>query len=252
MKKILFILLSISIFSCSDNNDPKPGTNHIVPLGIGYYWVYDEHSYDEKGDLINSKESKFEITGSSLHQINGKEVELYHRRSYGQDLVTQSDFYWYYSNDEDGLNVYGGNYKEKEYILGKSTLIKYPISPNESWRRNSYYATIVVDEISFDKEETYEITNISTSETINTPLGNITCHKYHHQVLGQYGILMDHYAYYAENIGYIGYELYSEGTLRHKKILKEYSLKENLSASKAKKEAKSKKKNESVIPIWLY
>lgn len=87
MKKFLaiFTFSSLSLLSCSSNDDGSSGTNtsNFLPLGIDYYWVY-----DVQGDLAeeNGTDSLYVASQST---INGHQ---YH------DMQARNPIFGFYSN----------------------------------------------------------------------------------------------------------------------------------------------------------
>ena len=215
--KVSFIIISFLFISCikDDNSvNPEDSTGVIMPLEVGNEWIYIDSTFSESGSLEKVDTSKLAITSKTIINYNGKNIEVFIFESDQTKNVKT-----FLRNEIDGLYIYGGRYFDKDFLLGKSLLCKYPVNVGDIWEQKIYDYNI--RDSTFFIWDTLLTTCISINQKLNTSRGELECYVYNYQQ--NFGNeIYDISYYFVRNQGYVGAINRINGILRFKKTLKTY------------------------------
>ncbi len=196
--------------------------NVICPLYMGKTWIYLDSSFSSSGTLSRVDSSMLGIVGKTSINYEGQNLELFQWNWINMATKKPAPYSWLERNQGDGLNIYGGFFRNQPVILGKFLAQKYPVNAGNSWSSGRVTFTTSPDSM-FRVADTITTTCTSVNQNISTPAGIINCYVYNYQrTYTSAGKTMtdDVYLYYAVNKGYIGMLSKTDGVVRFKKLLK--------------------------------
>ncbi|MCX6174441.1 MAG: hypothetical protein NTZ27_06820 [Ignavibacteriales bacterium] len=199
----------------------NPGTDVICPLYVGISWTYIDSTFGTTGTFTSRDSSRLGIIGKGTYNYQGQNIELFYWNWINLQTNKPQKYSWLMRNDNDGLNCYGGYFRNQPSTLIKSLGNKFPANAGEIY--NSPRWTFNVRDSVFYIPDTTKYTCLATSEIFKTPAGNFSCYVYTYQrkyTSNNQSMTDDTYTYYAKNKGYVGLVGKTNGILRYKKALK--------------------------------
>jgi len=227
IQNLIFVLaICLFIMSCEKEKTeiiPK----FIQPLGIGYHWVYADSTFSPYEGFLYSDTSILTVTGKTSIMHYGEETEVYF---WSWDFLHGygiSSTVWLCNNSDEGFYIYGAIYEGNYYLQPKSLSIKFPVKINESWDRLNYSLIKSIDSTYLYNTNKTTITCTSVNESFYAGSHNYKCFIYKLS-MGDPGDLIEIYAYYSPEVGYIGYKRMYNGSLIFTKTLISYDLTESM------------------------
>ena len=197
------------------------GADVICPLYVGISWTYIDSTFNSSGVFTSRDSSRLGIIGKGTYNYQGQNIELFYWNWINIKTNKPNTISFLIRNDNDGLNIYGGYFRNQPSDLVKSLGNKFPANTGDTW--NSPRWTFTPSDSAFHIPDTLKYTCLATGEIFNTPAGNYSCYVYTYQrkyTLNNQPMTDDTYTYYAKNKGYIGLVGKTNGVLRFKKVLK--------------------------------
>ncbi|TSA26845.1 MAG: hypothetical protein D4R68_06665 [Ignavibacteriales bacterium] len=199
----------------------NPGTDVICPLYVGISWTYIDSSFNTSGVFTSRDSSRLGIMGKGSYSYQGQNIELFYWNWINLKTNKPSTYSWLKRNDNDGLNSYGGYFRNQPSNLVKSLGNKFPVNAGDTW--NSPTWSFTPSDSAFHITDTLKYTCLSTNEIFKTPAGNFSCYVYTYQrktTVNNQTTISDTYLYFVKNKGYIGLVGKTNGVMRSKKVLK--------------------------------
>jgi hypothetical protein len=193
----------------------------ICPLFVGQSWRYVDSNYSSAGTFTSMDSSKLAILGKGTYSVQGQSIELYQWNWINPRTNKATPYSWLERNDNDGLSIYGGYFRNQPQLFPKALNIKFPVNAGETW----FTPRVVFStaDSTFRIADTVKYTCTSVSQNYITPAGVFNCYVYTYQrkyTSGGQAMTDDNFYYYAKNKGYIGMIGKTNGILRFKKVLK--------------------------------
>ncbi len=194
MIKISLLIISLFLFSCSDNSTGdekddclKKGPDVLLPLAVGNYWNYQvQHSWTDSVKYVSSKMLKV--------QNDGEDLDVY---VWGKE---DSDINWLYMNKVDGLYLVGG-YTEYDTLIHPVLQYKYPVNKDETWQVPRMVYNLYENRFYFKDTLTY--TCVDTDFVVNTNIGDFNTYVYLYKLKPADDVLEleRYYNYYSPTFG---------------------------------------------------
>lgn len=241
----LIVMLFLIVFAgCKKDDSPvsQDTSAVLMPLSVGNQWVYVDSIFTESGALDIVDTVTLGITGKRTVVYEGKNVEVFYWNWIYKGVADQ--LIWLCRNESDGLNSYGLQASESNYVLKKSQWLKFPVNVGESWKN---YSFVYSDSTKTFTADTSLYTCTSVNEKVKTAKGEYECYSYLLRRVfpeGTYEI----YMYMSKNVGYVGLVTKINGVIREKYSLLSTSGNNPLSKNAAQKEGNERGKRE--FPIF--
>ena len=197
------------------------GSDVICPLYVGISWTYIDSAFNASGTFISRDSSRLGIIGSGTYNYQGQNIELFYWNWINPKTNKPSTISWLMRNDNDGLNIYGGYFRNQPSALIRTLGNKFPATEGDTW--NSPRWTFRGTDSVFYVPDTTHYTCLATNEIFKTPAGNFNCYVYTYQrttTVNNQTTIYDTYTYYVKNKGYVGLIGKTNGVMRSKKVLK--------------------------------
>ena len=197
------------------------GTDVICPLYVGVNWTYIDSTFGSTGTFTSRDSSRLGIIGKGSFNYQGQNIELFYWNWINLKTNKPQNISWLMRNDNDGLNVYGGYFRNQPSTLVRTLGNKFPANAGDTW--NSPRWTFNSKDSVFNIADTMKYTCLATNEIFRTPAGNFSCYVYTYQqktTVNNQTTINDTYTYYSKNKGYVGLVGKTNGIMRFKKVLK--------------------------------
>ena len=199
----------------------NPGSDVICPLYVGISWTYIDSTFNSSGIFTSRDSTRLGIIGKGTYSYQGQNIELFYWNWINLKTNKQSNISWLMRNDNDGLNLYGGYFRNQPSTLFRTLGQKFPANAGDTW--NSPHWAFTPSDSAFHIPDTLKYTCIATDQIYRTPAGDFSCYVYTYQrkyTSNNQPMTDDYYYYYAKNKGYMGMTVKTNGFLRYKKVLK--------------------------------
>lgn len=199
----------------------NPGADVICPLYVGISWTYIDSTFNSSGVFTSRDSSRLGIVGKGTFNYQSQSIELFYWNWINIKTNKPQSFSWLMRNDNDGLNCYGGYFRNQPSTLKKSIGQKFPVNVGDTWDYPRW--TFNVRDSVFYISDTSKFSCLATNQIYRTPAGDFSCYVYTYQrkyTLNNQQMTDDNYLYYTKNKGYIGMLGKTNGILRFKKVLK--------------------------------
>jgi hypothetical protein len=197
------------------------GADVICPLYVGQSWTYIDSTFGATGIFTSRDSSRLGIIGKGSYNYQGQNIELFYWNWVNLKTGKVQNISWLMRNDNDGLNCYGGYFRNQPSTLIKSLGNKFPATAGDTY--NSPRWTFNGKDSVFYLPDTVKYTCLATNQVYRTPAGDFSCYVYNYQrkyKISNQDMVDDNYTYYVVNKGYIGLVGKTNGILRFKKVLK--------------------------------
>jgi hypothetical protein len=236
MKNYLLFILVIVIFSSCSKKDSVSSTTQVsglVPLKVGNYWLYiDSTFYSPSYTLVDT--SRLTITDSKTINVNGSNYQVY---LWSWNDTNYPNISIFVNNETTGFYIYGGTNGDKDFILGRNLVTKFPVNVGESWNYNDYYYS--QNDTCFLIYGSSQMRCLSVDSVFKSSIGERKCTVYQSTTnskdllkcgmtnlprLKYSNILTISNEFYCLGIGYMGSVETCDGDLIFKKTLLSYHL----------------------------
>jgi hypothetical protein len=193
----------------------------ICPLFAGNVWTYVDSTFSSTGSFTVKDSSRLMIVGKNSFSYQGQSMEFYYWNWINLKTGKLQPYSWLMRNDNDGLSIYGGYFRNQPTTLIKTLAEKYPVNVGDTWNCPRWTFSSV--DSSFKIADTVKYSCISTNQVYATPGGNFNCYVYTYQrKYTSAGVAMidDNYLYYDKTRGYVGMIAKTNGVMRFKKVFK--------------------------------
>lgn len=206
MLKYILIIITIFIFSCSDENDKNEpidyNTNGIIPLKIGNYWKYETESYLSRDTFPTYTNNTLTVFRDSI--INGTKYFYIINDNYNYTVSTNKEDGYYFNNIDEIDDLY----------------YKYPCEVGDQWDVRIYEEE--------DLDEKYVIVK-SLNEVVTVPFGTFECINYEfyaiEEFMPDYHFIFISNVYISPGVGMVKHTYkstvppYTDTTLHHSSYL---------------------------------